>query len=421
MYDAIVVGGGPSGMFAAIGAKDENTKVLLIEKNNTLGNKMKISGGGRCNLSNTSDIDNLIKNIPGNGRFLYSALNQFSNNDVINFFENTLGVKTKVEDRGRVFPMDDNSKTLIDSLHSYLEKIGVDIIFNSTVKELIINNNKAEGVILEYNQKIIGRSIILATGGVSYPKTGSTGDGHFIAKAAGHHITDLFPSSVPLLSEDYAIKERLLQGISLRNVEISLYDSLNKLIKKEQGDMIFTHFGLSGPAILRISRYVYLTQLNNNKPLKLLIDILPDIGEIELTDDITKIITENSKKQLFNGFKGLLPEKLLLVIINMITDNPEKKLIELSIKEKQELVNLIKKFPVNVVGTKQLKEAIVTGGGINIKEINPKTLESKLIEGLFFVGELIDIDAYTGGFNMQVAFSTGFVAGKSAKYHSQSY
>lgn len=415
IYDVIVIGGGPSGIFAAIAAKKHGSKVLLIEKNNKLAKKMGISGGGRCNLTNSSPIEKIIENIPGNGRFLYSALNQFSNSDTIIFFEKELGVKTKVEDGSKVFPASDRSNTLIEALNKYLINIGVEILYNTEVVELLITDKKVEGVQINNGSSIKAKSVILATGGLSYPNTGSTGDGYRIARHLGHRITDLYPSSVSLISEDQIITDRLIQGISLKGIELTLYNPQGKKEKSEYGDIIFTHFGLSGPAALKISRNIYFMQKRYGvQPFELSINLFPEKTEAELYKLISDLIAYNSKKNLLNGFQGFLPDKLLKVIFNKNSSFENKKMVELNKNDLSYLITLFKNFPINVIGTKSINEAIVTGGGISLKEINPKTLESKIVKNLFIVGELLDVDAYTGGFNMQVAFSTGFVAGKAA-------
>jgi len=416
IYDVIVIGGGPSGIFAAIAAKKHGSKVLLIEKNNKLAIKMGISGGGRCNLTNNSATEKIIENIPGNGRFLYSALNQFSNNDTIVFFEQELGVKTKVEDNGRVFPKSDNASTLIEALNKYLINIGVEILYNTEVVELLSTNNQIEGVQLSSGVLTKCNSVILATGGLSYPNTGSTGDGYRMARHLGHQITELFPSSVSLLSDDQLITERLVQGISLKGVELTLYNPQGKKVKIENGDIIFTHFGISGPAALKISRNIYFMQkeYGNDQPFKLSINLFPEKDETELFKMISDLIANNPKKSLLNGFQGFLPEKLLKAIFNKNSLFMDKKMVELNKDDLNYLIAFFKKFTISITGTKLINEAIVTGGGVSLKEINPKTLESKIVKGLFIVGELLDVDAFTGGFNMQVAFSTGFVAGKAA-------
>lgn len=413
-YDILVIGGGPAGIFAAITAKQFGRKVLLIEKNKRLGKKLLITGGGRCNFTNVSTQDSFIANIPGNGRFLYSALNQFSNTDLINFVKEKLNLEIIIEDEGKVFPSSGKSKTVVNSLENYLNNIGVEIIYESVVNKIITDNIKVTGVILKDNRRIKGKNVIVATGGVSYPETGSTGEGYELVKELGHNITELFPSSVSLISEDKYIINRELQGLSLLGITLSLCDTNNKCIKKETGDIIFTHFGISGPAVLKISRSVTILHMKNGKiPLKILIDILPNETEEELINKIKDLIFRNPNKNVYNGLKDLLPEKLLKYIIE-INYIGTKKMSELSKKDIKKVVNYIKKFPVNITDSKSLDEATVTGGGIDVKQVNPKTLGSKLIKGLFFAGEVLDVDAFTGGYNIQIAFSTGYVAGKSA-------
>lgn len=415
IYDVVVIGGGPSGIFAAIAARNNGAEVLLIEKNNLLARKMSISGGGRCNLTNSSTVDKIIENIPGNGRFLYSTLNQFSNTDTIIFFEKELGIKTKVEDNGRVFPVTDRSSTLIEALNKYLINIGVEILYDTEVVELIIANKRIKGVQLNNGLAIKANSVILATGGISYPNTGSTGDGHRMASELGHQVTELYPSSVSLLSEDKFIKERLIQGITLKDIELTLYNPNGKKEKSEYGDIIFTHFGLSGPAALKISRNIHFLYTKYGElPLKISINIFPEKNEEQLYRMISDLIASFPKKSILNGFQGFLPEKLLKVIFNKNSSIIDKKMVELDKNDLNYLIESFKRFKINVIGTKSINEAIVTGGGVSLKEINPKTLESKIVKGLFIVGELLDIDAFTGGYNMQAAFSTGFVAGKAA-------
>lgn len=413
-YDVIVIGGGPAGMFAALTAKKYSEKVLLIEKNNELGKKLLITGGGRCNFTNTATQDKFIANIPGNGRFLYSILNQFSNTDLINFVENNLKIQTMIEDDGRVFPISNKANSLVNSLKNYLIENNVEIIYECILEKIIIDNSKIVGILINNNRVIKGRTVILATGGISYPMTGSTGDGYQIVEKLGHLINEVFPSSVPLLSEDLFITNKELQGISLKDVKLYLYDENNKCVNKTAGDIIFTHYGLSGPAILKISRYVAISnkkELKTNFKLKL--DIFPDKSEEELFSRIEALITNNRGKNIYNGFKDLLPEKLLNYIIK-INDIRTNKMNEISVVDIKKIINSMKNFIIFISGTRSIDEAIVTGGGIDIKQINPKTLESKLINGLFFAGEVLDVDANTGGYNLQIAFSTGYVAGKSA-------
>lgn len=414
-YDVIIVGGGPAGIFSAIAARSYGATVLLIEKNNHLGKKLLISGGGRCNLSNISPIEKFIENIPGNGKFLYSAFSQFSNTDLINFFEKQLGIKLKVEDRGRVFPAVNHSKIVVNSLTRHLEEINVKILFDGSVQRLLTKNGRITGVYLAGNQIIKGYTVILATGGISYPRTGSTGAGYNLAGELGHRVTELFPASVPLNSDDEIIKDKLLQGLSLRNIELSLYNQFGKQLNREKGDMIFTHFGLSGPAVFRISRYVALAlRENENIALKINIDLFPDLSNVQLHDKIAAIVKGNPQKNLLNGFNGLLPEKLLRAIIKKLPSIKNKKMVELNEKDINTFVCLQKGFAITISGTRPIAEATVTGGGISIKDVDPKTFSSKLINGLFIVGELLDIDGHTGGYNIQTAFTTGYVAGKSA-------
>ena len=417
-YDVVVVGGGPSGIFAALSAKINGANVLLIEKNDKLGKKMLISGGGRCNITNIAPIDDFIENIPGNGKFLYSALNQYSNNDVIGFFENELKVKLKVEEYGKVFPKDNRSKTVLEALEKYLKIIGVEIFFSARAEELIKQNNMITGIRLTNGIRINTKAVILATGGLSYPKTGSTGDGYKMAEQVGHTVTDFFPSSVPLISEDFIIKEKLIQGISLSNVEISLYDNNDKLIKTDNGDIIFTHFGLSGPAVLKISRFVSLLMNKPNKNnFKISIDIFPNKSREVLLEYLKDLAKVNPNKTVFNALNGFLPEKIIRIMIDILNMR-EMRMYNLNNSGYQGLLEFLKKFTININGTRPLSEAFVTGGGINIKEVDPKSFASKIINGLYFVGEILDIDAYTGGYNMQISYSTGYVAGESAAHYS---
>lgn len=417
-YDVIVIGGGPAGIFAAVSAKQSFNKVLLIEKNRKLGKKMLITGGGRCNFTNISSNDKFIANIPNNGKFLYSILNQFSNTDLISFVKEKLNIEIKVENDGRVFPSSEKSISLVNSLVNYLKDIDVEVIYDCKVEDILTDNSKNIGVLIKENKFIYSKAVILATGGLSYPETGSTGDGYSIAKKLDHKITDLFPSSTPLISKDLFIINKELQGLSLKNIKLYLSDTDNRCIKEESGDIIFTHYGISGPAVLKISRYVSISyKKNKNISLKLLVDIFPNKTEEELIDQIKALVNRNHKKNLLNGLKDLLPEKLLKYIIN-INNMGFKRMNELTLKDMKKIINNIKSFTIHISDTKPIEEAMVTGGGIDIKQINPKTLESKLIKGLFFAGEILDIDANTGGYNLQIAFSTGYVAGTSASKYS---
>ncbi len=412
-YDVIVIGGGPSGMFAAIGAKKKGAHVLLIEKNNNLGKKMLISGGGRCNVTNISSIEEIIENIPGNGKFLYSGMHQFSNKDVFHFFEDELGIPLKIEEKGKVFPQSDRSKTLINALATYLHKIDVEIMYQRNVKDILLQDKAIRGVILDDEEIISTESVVIATGGISYPKTGSTGDGFSLLTKVGHTLSEFFPSSVPIISNDPIIKDKVLQGIALREVRISLYNG-KKYVKSEIGDLLFTHFGLSGPAVLRLSRYVSIALKEGIiDPLKAVIDIMPSEREEELLQKINRLIKQAPHKIALNGLNGLIPDKLLHYIL--IKENiDQKRMKDLSSSDLMKLVDGIKRFSISIDGTRDIKEAFVTGGGVQIKEIYPKTFASKIINGLYVAGEVLDVDAYTGGYNMQAAFTTGFIAGRSA-------
>ncbi|MGD9678584.1 MAG: NAD(P)/FAD-dependent oxidoreductase [Vulcanibacillus sp.] len=420
-YDVLIIGGGPAGMAAAIAAKQRGNKVLLIEKNIKLGLKMHISGGGRCNFTNICPIDKFIDNIPGNGKFLYSALNCFSNKDLIDFVEKDLKVKTSVEDHGKVFPASNKSETLIQALENYLDNIGVEIIYESSVIEIITDEIKVIGILLKGNRTIYGKSIVLATGGLSYSHTGSSGDGQRMSESLGHKVTQLFPSLVPLICSDFVISSKELQGLSLNNIELSLFNTDNKCVKREYGDMIFTHFGVSGPAVLKLSRNVSEIYKELGKvPLKLKIDLFPDETEDIILDKINNLIKEFPKKSTNNGLKDLLQDKFLRYIIK--NENIElKKMIELNKNDINKIINKVKNFNLTISDTKPLEEAMITAGGIDIKEVNPKTLGSKLISGLFFAGEILDFDAYTGGYNIQIAFSTGYTAGISTNNYISTY
>ena len=414
-YDVIVVGGGPAGIFAAISAKHSGAKVILIEKNQSLGRKLLMSGGGRCNLTNTAPIQKIIENIPGNGKFLYSGLNQFSNLDLQDFFENVLNIRLKEEELGKVFPSSDNSRTVVEGLTKYLQAIKVEILYGEAVQELQIEDGRISGVQLAGKQIIRGSAVVLATGGLSYQHTGSTGDGYRLAVEAGHSLIQPFPTSVPLVSNDKIIKNKLLQGISLMDSELSLYDHQGKFLKAEKGDLIFTHFGISGPAALRISRYVSLALSKNaDQNLQLRIDLFPELSTEQLFTKVMEQLERHPQKYVLNGLEGLLPERVLNTLAEEQSTIKSTKTIEVSKKELRSLVNRMKGLTMAIEGTRPLNEAVVTGGGINTKEIEPKSFSSKLLEGLYIVGELLDIDGYTGGYNLQAAFTTGYVAGKAA-------
>ena len=412
----LIIGGGPSGMIAAISSsQDKNNEVILFEKMNMLGKKLLITGKGRCNITSSIDIHEFIQNVTGNGKFMYSAFENFTNEDIIKLL-NKNGVKTKVERGNRVFPASDESIDVRNALERELKTRNVKIKLNTKVKSILADDNKAVGIELEGGEKVYADKIILATGGKSYPLTGSTGDGYIMAKKLGHTIITPKGSLVPLTSKDNDVKS--LQGLSLRNVKIILKDiEKNKKIYEDFGEMLFTHFGVSGPTILSSSahllRYKNSEELMKNDKIKLFIDLKPALTNEQLDLRIRRDFDENKNKQFKNSLDKLLPKKMIEVVIKRSKINEEKKINEITKEERRNLVELLKNFEVNINGFRPIEEAIVTAGGINVKEIDPKTMESKLVRNLYFAGEIIDVDAYTGGFNLQIAYSTGYVAGKS--------
>ena len=410
--NVIVIGGGPAGILSAIKSAEEGNKVTILEKNDECGKKLLITGKGRCNITSSIEIQEFIKNIPGNGKFLYSAFQNFTNRDIIQILEKQ-GVKTKIERGNRVFPVSDKSIDVLNALLNILKKLNVKICYNTEVTEILVNQNKVEGVLTRHNEKIIAEKVILATGGKSYPTTGSTGDGYKMAKKLGHNITEIRPSLVPLTIYENSMCQKL-QGLSLRNVKITIKHS-KKVIYEDFGEMIFTHFGVSGPIILSASaillRYKNVKELLKNKEIKLLIDFKPALNREKLDVRIRRDFEEFKNKQFKNSLNELLPQKLIPIIIEVSGIDENKKVNEITKEERQKLVNLLKEFKLTIKDFKEIEYAIITAGGINTKEINPKTMESKLIKGLYFAGEIIDVDGYTGGFNLQIAYSTGYTAG----------
>lgn len=410
----LVIGGGPAGMLAAITAKNDGNQVILIEKMDTLGKKLAITGKGRCNITSSIEITDFIKNIPGNGRFLYSAFQKFNNNDIINL----LGISTKVERGNRVFPTSDNAKDVVYALEKKLK--GVEIHTNTKVEKIItekyevidengnkVNKIKATGVKTDRGN-FEADKIILATGGKSYPTTGSTGDGYKMATEVGHTITEIKPSLVALTASEKSIKTcQELQGLSLKNVAIKVFNK-NKKIYEDFGEMLFTHFGISGPIILSSSAHLVREEF---KDTYVEIDLKPALSEEKLDERILRDFSEEKNKYFKNSLNELLPQKMIPVVIEQM--GIDKKVNEITKEERQKLINILKHFKIYVNGFRGIEEAIVTAGGINIKEINPKTMESKIIKNLYFAGEIIDVDAYTGGFNLQIAYSTGYTAGKN--------
>ena len=410
----VVVGGGPAGIMAAISAASNGANVVLLEKNSSLGKKLLITGKGRCNITSSIDISDFIKNIPGNGRFLYSAFQNYTNEDIINLMENN-GVKVKEERGNRIFPVSDSAQSVLDAFIKELKKYkNIEIRTNIKVKKILIDDaGFVEGVSLENGEKILGGKVILATGGKSYPLTGSNGEGYEMAKSLGHTIENIRGSLVPLTAEKLCQR---MQGLSLRNVKMTLKDEeTQKKIYDDFGEMLFTHFGVSGPTILSSSshllRYKDVEAKLKSGKISLYIDLKPALAPEELDKRILRDFEEIKNKEFKNSLDKLLPKKMIDVVIDLSGIDPYKKVNEITKEERIRLVNLLKNFKIIITGFRPVEEAIVTAGGISIKEINPKTMESKLVNGLFFAGEIIDVDAYTGGFNLQIAYSTGYTAG----------
>ena len=413
----IVIGGGPAGMMAAITASQNGDKVILIEKMKSLGRKLLITGKGRCNITSSLPIEDFIKNTPGNGKFLYSAYQSFTNKDIIEFLKEE-GLEVKEERGNRIFPITDKSQDVLDCFIKRLRKNKVEIHYNEEVKEILYKENNDEKIVrgVKTNkEEILADKVILATGGKSYPLTGSTGDGYKIVEKLGHKIKDIKPSLVPLeIYEKETCKE--LQGLSLKNVSIKIIDEeKNKTIFQEFGEMLFTHFGVSGPIILTASanlvRYKNIKEKMEGKNISIIIDFKPALSEQKLEDRILRDFSEFKNKQYKNSLDKLLPQKLIPIIIKLSKIEENKKVNEITKEERKRLVLLLKNFKINVKTFRPIEEAIITSGGISTKEINPKTMESKIVKNLYFAGEIIDVDSYTGGFNLQIAYSTGYVAG----------
>lgn len=398
----IVVGGGPAGMLAAYSAKKNGNDVILIEKMDRLGKKLAITGKGRCNItSSLPTMQQFIENIPGNGRFLYSAFQNFTSQDILKLID----IPTKNERGNRVFPVSDRATDVVQALERKID--GVQIIKNTKVEKILVNEGRACGVKTD-KETIYSDAVILATGGFSYPVTGSTGDGHKMAEELGHTITDIKPSLVAMTAKQeslYVCQE--LQGLTLKNVVIDVFEN-NKKVYNDFGEMLFTHFGVSGPIILSASAHLVRTKMRD---AKIVIDMKPALSEEKLNERILRDFDKYKNKELKNSLNDLLPQKMIPVIIELSGISPEKKVNEITKQERYKIIGNIKKLTVEIEDFRPIKEAIVTAGGVSIKNINPKTMESKLIKGLYFAGELIDVDAYTGGFNLQIAYSTGYTAG----------
>lgn len=406
MAKVIIIGGGAAGMIAAYSAALTSKQVILLEKNEKLGKKIFITGKGRCNLTNASDMNTVMENVVSNKRFLFSAFKKFTNEDIMRLVEEN-GTKLKIERGNRVFPVSDHSSDIIKSLENALRALNVDIRLNTKVDSLLIENDICKGVLIG-KSKIMADDVIVATGGMSYQATGSDGDGYRFAKEAGLSVSKLYPSLVPFNIEGERIKA--LQGLSLKNVHVYIYNE-KKLVYDEFGEMLFTHFGVSGPVIISASAII---GNKNIKGYRLCIDLKPALDEEKLDERILRDFTEQKNKSLKNSLNKLFPAKLIDEVIYQSKIDPEKKVNLLTKEERQRLVHATKNLEYVISSTRGFNEAIITKGGVEVSQINPKTMESKKIKGLFFAGEVLDLDAFTGGYNLQIAWSTGYAAGEGA-------
>ncbi|MEA1960152.1 MAG: NAD(P)/FAD-dependent oxidoreductase [Bacillota bacterium] len=410
MKQIVVIGAGAAGLMAAGVAASRGSRVVLLEKNDRAGKKLRITGKGRCNLTTAVDRDDLIKGFPGNGRFLYSAFHSFSNDDVREFFH-ARGMETKVERGNRVFPVSDKAEDVVRILRDFVMQNGTNVIYNEAVSQITLHEGKVHAV-KSKDKEYRADAVILATGGMSYPTTGSTGDGYRLAERLGHSIVQPRPGLVPLVADEPWVKD--LQGLSLKNVKAVSYNDKGKKINEDFGEMLFTHFGISGPIILSMSRdigdYIYKKQKN----VKVMLDLKPALSAEKMDERLQRDFDKYSRKMFKNALQDLLPQKLIPVIITLSGIDPEKECHHITREERHTLGYLLKNFSITISQTRPIKEAIVTAGGVNVKEVDPKTMESRLIQGLYLAGEVMDIDGYTGGFNLQAAFSTGFLAGQYA-------
>ena len=407
MSKVLIVGGGAAGMFASLAAAQSGHEVLVFEKNEKLGKKLFITGKGRCNLTNACDMEQLFRAVVSNSKFLYSSFYGFTNQDTIAYFE-SLGLRTKMERGERVFPISDHSSDVIRVLSERMRLLGVQVFLNTTVKEIVEKEGLFHSVVLEDGKKVQADACIIATGGLSYPNTGSTGDGLRFAKALGHQITECMPSLVPMETKEPWVKE--LQGLSLKNVNVTIFDGKKKLYD-EFGEMLFTHYGVSGPLILSASSYV--GKKMKGKELQLSIDLKPALSEEQLDRRILKEFEENQNRQFKNAIGSLFPSKLIPVMLELSGIPLEKKVNVISKEERSYFLNLIKHFSMTLTGLRDYNEAIITRGGVRTKEVDPGTMESKLVKGVYFAGEVLDLDALTGGFNLQIAWSTAYAAGNN--------
>ncbi|HET7578038.1 MAG TPA: NAD(P)/FAD-dependent oxidoreductase [Bacillales bacterium] len=413
-YDVIVIGGGPAGLMASVAAAEQGASVLLVDKGEKLGRKLAISGGGRCNVTNRKPISELVQFIPGNGKFLYGSFSRFDNEDIIDFFEG-LGIALKEEDRGRMFPVSDSAKSVVQALLRKIRELKVEMKVNAPVEAVLYDNGAVEGIRLKSGEVVEASSVIVAAGGKSVPRTGSTGDGYAWAEEAGHTVTELYPTEVPLTSDEPFIKNKTLQGLALRDVAVTVRNPKGKAIKTHRWDMIFTHIGLSGPAVLRCSQYV-VKALKKFKTghVTVTIDTMPDQNEEEVFQQLVQLAKKDPKKAIKNVWKGIVPERYLLFLLDEVNLSGEATYPQLPKDSVRKMAKKLKQFPVQVNGTLSIEKAFITGGGVSLKEVDPKTMASKKMPGLYFCGEILDIHGYTGGYNITAAFVTGHAAGMSA-------
>lgn len=407
MKKVLVIGGGAAGMMAACQAAAGGNEVTILEQNEKLGKKLFITGKGRCNLTNAGEMDDLFANVMSNRKFLYSAFYGFDNQQVISFFEEQ-GLSTKVERGNRVFPRSDHSSDVIAAMKRALDRAGVRVRLHTRAEKLLTEEKHVTGVQLSDGRCLLSDAVIVATGGLSYPSTGATGDGYRMAESSGHRLVECTPSLVPFETEETWVKE--LQGLSLRNVSVLVLHGKKKLYE-DFGEMLFTHFGVSGPLILSASGSIKPKLFSEG--LKLFIDLKPALFEEQLDQRILRDFDGMKNKQFQNALVHLLPAKMIPVVIRLSGIRPEKRVNEISREERQSLVNLLKNLPLTIKGLRGWNEAIITKGGVSVKDVNPSTMESKLVQGLYFCGEVLDLDALTGGYNLQIAWSTGYLAGSS--------
>lgn len=407
MKKVLIIGGGAAGMFASVFAARNGNEVHVFEKNEKLGKKLFITGKGRCNITNAGDMENLFENVVSNRKFLYSSFYGYTNEDVIDFFEK-LGVRTKIERGNRVFPVSDHSSDVIAALSGEMKRVGVKVHLHTKVAKILTEGGRFSGLELATGESVSGDACIVATGGFSYQTTGSDGDGYRFAEELGHQVTEIYPSLVPLAIEEAFVKE--LQGLSLKNVEASIYDGKKKLYQ-DFGEMLFTHYGVSGPLILSGSSHI--AKKIGDKKLKLVIDLKPALTEEQLDQRVLRDFEQNINRQFKNAVTKLFPAKLIPVMIELSGIDPDKKVHDISRAERQKFVHLIKHFELTILGLRGYNEAIITKGGVKVKEIDPGTMESKVVSGVYFAGEVLDLDALTGGYNLQIAWSTAYAAGSS--------